>query len=100
MRRLSRPAEAVVLAYEASHGSFSIFDLVVERTRRADLPRALRQRAYRHAGWEHTLTLPQGSGRPLTLAAWAVDADTGHLCRLRQAYVVDTQGTVMPVAEP
>jgi hypothetical protein len=59
----------------------------------------LRQRAYRHAGWEHILTLPQGSGRPLTLAAWAVDADTGQLCRLRNAYVVDAQGTVRLVAE-
>jgi hypothetical protein len=94
-----RSADAVVLAYAASPGSFNIFDLVGERTRRADLARALRQRAYRHAGWEHILTLPQGSGRPLTLAAWAVDADTGQLCRLRNAYVVDAQGTVRLVAE-
>ena len=95
-----RPADGIVLAYAASHGSFTIFDLVVERRRRADVARALRQSKYRHAGWEHTLTLPQGGGRPMTLAAWAVDADTGHLCRLHKTYMVDAQGTAMLAAEP
>jgi hypothetical protein len=95
-----RPADAVVLAYEAAPGSFTIFDLVVERTRRADLAKALRQRGYRHAGWEHALTLPQGGGRPLTLAAWAVDADTGRLCRLHKTYAVDAQGTARLAVEP
>ena len=95
-----RPADAVVLAYAASQGSFTIFDLIVERTRRADSARTLRQRRYRHAGWEHTSTLPQGTERPPTLAAWAVDADTGQLCRLHKTYAVDAQGTAMLAVEP
>jgi hypothetical protein len=86
------PADGIVLAYEKPDGSFAIFDLVVVRTRRPDVAQAFRGQRNVRAGWEHFFTLPQVKGKPVKIAAWALDANTGQLCRLNKAYVVDAQG--------
>jgi len=91
LRQRRQPADAIVLAYEESDRSFTIFDLVTGRTRRPDVARALRRHRYVHAGWEHSFVLPQDGGKPLKIAAWALDANTGQLCKLQKAYVVDQQ---------
>lgn len=85
------PADGIVLAYEESDGSFAIFDLVVVRTRRPDVAQAFRRHRNLRAGWEHSFTLPQFRGKPIKIAAWALDANTGRLCKLHKAYVVDAQ---------
>jgi len=85
------PADGIVLAYEEPDGSFAIFDLVVVRTRRPDVAQAFRRQRNVRAGWEHSFTLPQVKGKPLKIAAWALDANTGQLCKLHKAYVVDAQ---------
>ena len=86
------PADGIVLAYEEPDGSFAIFDLVVVRTRRPDVAQAFRGPRNIRAGWEHSFTLPQVKGKSLKIAAWALDANTGQLCRLNKAYVVDAHG--------
>jgi hypothetical protein len=83
-----RPADGIVLAYEESNGTFTIFDLVTVRTLRPDVAQALRRPGYAHAGWEYAWRLPQGERKPLKITAWALDADTGHLCKLSKAYVI------------
>ena len=85
------PADGIVLAYEETSGSFTIFDLVVVRTRRPDVAQAFRQNRPVRAGWEHSFTLPQVTGKPIKIAAWALDANTGELCKLQKTYVVDAQ---------
>ena len=85
------PADAIVLAYKESNGSFAIFDLVVKRTQRPEIARALQRPRRLPVGWEHSFTLPQASGRPRKIAAWAVDAGTGELCKLTKAYLIDAQ---------
>jgi hypothetical protein len=85
------PADGIVLAYEESDGSFTIFDLVTVRTLRPDVAQAFRRHRYVHAGWEHSFMLPQVGGKPLTIAAWALDANTGQLCKIQKVYVVDQQ---------
>ena len=42
-------------------------------------------------GWEHSFTLPQVRGKPIKIAAWALDATTGKLCQLNKAYLIDAQ---------
>lgn len=93
------PADGIVLGYEESDGSFAIFDLVVVRTRRPDIAQAVGRRRTARAGWEHSFALPQVSGKPLKIAAWAVDANTGRLCKLRKAHVVDAQEAVIREVE-
>jgi len=85
------PADGIVLAHEESDGSFTIFDLVTVRTLRPDVAQAFRRYRYVHAGWEHSFMLPQVGGKPIKIAAWALDANTGQLCKLQKAYVVDQQ---------
>ena len=93
------PADGIVLAYEEPDGSFAIFDLVVVRTRRPDVAQAFRGPRNIRAGWEHSFTLPQVKGKSLKIAAWALDANTGQLCRLNKAYVVDAQGVEISEVE-
>jgi hypothetical protein len=85
------PADGIVVAYEESDGSFTIFDLVIVRTPRPDVARAFRWPRYVHAGWEHSFMLPQVGGKPIKIATWALDANTGQLYKLQKAYVVDAQ---------
>jgi hypothetical protein len=85
------PADGIVLAYEESNGSFAIFDLVVKRTQRPDVAQVLRRPRRIPVGWEHSFTLPQASGKPTKIAAWALDATTGKLCKLNKAYLIDAQ---------
>lgn len=85
------PADGIVLAYEESDGSFAIFDLVVVRTRRPDVAQAFRRHRNVRAGWEHFFTLPQVKRQPMKITAWALDANTGQLCKLDKAYVIDAQ---------
>lgn len=85
------PADGIVLAYEESNGSFAIFDLVVKRTQRPDVAQALQRPRRLPVGWEHSFTLPQASGKPIKIAAWALDASTGKLCKLTKAYLIDAQ---------
>jgi hypothetical protein len=93
------PADGIVLAYEEPDGSFAIFDLVVVRTRRPDVAQAFRRQRNVRAGWEHSFTLAQANGKPIKIAAWALDANTGRLCRLNKAYVVDAQGAEISEVE-
>jgi hypothetical protein len=93
------PADGIVLGYEESDGAFAIFDLVVVRTRRPDIAQAVGRRRTARAGWEHSFALPQVGGKPLKIAAWAVDANTGRLCKLRKAHVVDAQEAVIREVE-
>jgi hypothetical protein len=93
------PADGIVLGYEESDGSFAIFDLVVVRTRRPDIAQVFRRRRTARAGWEHFFALPQVSGKPLKIAAWAVDANTGRLCKLRKTHVVDAQEAMIREVE-
>jgi hypothetical protein len=93
------PADGIVLAYEESDGSFAIFDLVVVRTRRPDVAQAFRRRKNVRAGWEHSFALPQVRGKPIKIAAWALDANTGRLCKLRKAYVVDADEALISEVE-
>jgi hypothetical protein len=79
------------LAYEESDGSFAIFDLVVVRTRRPDVAQALRRHRNLRVGWEHSFALPQVKRKTMTITAWALDANTGQLCKLHKAYVVDAK---------
>jgi hypothetical protein len=85
------PADGIVLAYKESDGSFTIFDLVVKRTQRPDVAQALQRPRRLPVGWEHSFTLPQASGKPIKIAAWALDASTGKLCKLTKAYLIDAQ---------
>ena len=85
------PADGIVLAYEKSTGSFAIFDLVVKRTQRPDVAQALQRSRRLPVGWEHSFTLKQVSGKPIKIAAWALDATTGKLCKLNKAYLIDAQ---------
>jgi hypothetical protein len=85
------PADGIVLAYEESNGSFAIFDLVVKRTQRPDVAQAFQRPRRIPVGWEHSFTLPQASGKPTKIAAWALDATTGKLCKLNKAYLIDAQ---------
>ena len=89
LSRQREPADGVVLAYEESDGSFAIFDLVVVRTRRPDVAQALRRHRNLRVGWEHSFALPQVKRKTMTITAWALDANTGQLCKLHKAYVVD-----------
>lgn len=92
-------AAGIVLASAATDGTFTIFALVHERTRRPDVARALRRRALVYAGWEHTFALPEAAGPMVTLAAWALDAHTGRLCRLHMTYEVEVAtGQVQAIA--
>jgi len=93
------PADGIVLGYEEADGSFAIFDLVVVRTRRPDIAQAFRRRRTVRAGWEHSFALPQASGKPIKIAAWALDANTGRSCKLRKAYVIDAQQAVIKEVE-
>jgi hypothetical protein len=86
------PADGIVLAYEESDGSFAIFDLVVKRTQRPDVAQALQRPRRLPVGWEHSFTIPQSSGKPIKIAAWALDASTGKLCKLTKVYLIDAQG--------
>jgi hypothetical protein len=85
------PADGIVLAYEESNGSFAIFDLVVKRTQRPEVAQAIQRPRRLPVGWEHSFTLPQASGKPIKIAAWAVDASTGELCKLTKAYFIDAK---------
>jgi hypothetical protein len=85
------PADGIVLAYEESNGLFAIFDLVVKRTQRPDVAQAFQRPRRIPVGWEHSFTLPQSSGKPIKIAAWALDANTGKLCKLNKAYLIDAQ---------
>jgi hypothetical protein len=85
------PADGIVLAYEESDRSFTIFDLVTVWPLRPDVAQAFRRPRYVHAGWEHSFMLPQVGGKPLKIAAWGLDANTGQLCKLQKAYIVDQQ---------
>jgi len=78
---------------------FAIFDLVVKRTQRPDVAQALQRPRRLAVGWEHSFTLPQSSGKPIKIAAWALDASTGQLCKLHKAYVVDAQEAVISEVE-
>lgn len=80
-------ADGIVLAHEDPNGAFTIFDLVTVRRPRPDVAHALARGEDVRSGWEHAFRLPQIGARPLTIAAWAVDAVTGRLCRLRQSHV-------------
>lgn len=84
------PADGIVLAYK-SNGSFAIFDLVVKRTQRPEIARTLQRPRRLPVGWEHSFSLPQPRGKPIQIAAWAVDASTGELCKLTKAYLIDAQ---------
>jgi hypothetical protein len=91
LRQRRQPADGIVLAYEESDRSFTIFDLVTGRVRRPDVARALRRHRYVHAGWEHSFMLPQVGGKSLKIGAWALDANTGQLCKLQKDFVVDQE---------
>jgi hypothetical protein len=43
--------------------------------------------------------LPHIDGKPLKIAAWALDANTGQLCKLQKAYVVDQEAAEMREVE-
>jgi hypothetical protein len=85
------PADGIVLAYEEADGSFTIFDLAMGQIVRPDVAQAFRWSRYVPTGWEHSFILPQVDRKPIKLAAWALDANTGQLCKLRKAYVVNEQ---------
>ena len=89
------PADGIVLAYEEADGSFAIFDLVVKRTQRPDVAQAFRRPRRLALGWEHSFKLPQINGKPTKVAAWALDATTGKVCKLNGSYLIDAQDAVV-----
>ena len=93
------PADGIVLAYEESDGSFTIFALAMLQIVRPDVTQAFRWSRYVHTRWEHSFRLPQVGGKPIKLAAWAIDANTGQLCKLHKAYVVNGQASEIRAVE-
>jgi hypothetical protein len=98
--RRQEAADGIVLAYEDTDGVSTIFGLVEIRTQRLDVAQQFRRPGYVHAGWEHSFTLPSTEGQSTKITAWAFDANSGALCRLTKAYLVERgTGTIRAAGE-
>jgi len=94
----STPADMVFLTYEDAQGQPNIFTLADIRLRREDVARQFGNQDYLFSGWlaQFPLSkLPQDLPR-ITIAAWALNTDTGKAVKLLGTISITPTGQPAP----
>lgn len=83
------PADAVILAYENTQTNSIMFKIAYVGAKREDVAKVLKHNAYRHSGWQTTISKTEIPARDtLKINAWALDATTGKAYKLNGSHSI------------